>query len=127
MITATLENSLTSLDLPPIELDFINTPIENATDVQTLDGNIYTDFVNMKAAWTFNYDSLTQDQYDEIRAIYDSQFTLFEYPKITIPFYSITDRFVRMYINDKNIWNHCGAVKNVQIKFRETDQLPEVS
>lgn len=34
--------------MPEIELDFIDAPIENATDVITLDGGIYTDFTNQK-------------------------------------------------------------------------------
>lgn len=127
MITATLANSVTSLTMPPIEKQFIHAPIENATDIQTLDGNIYTDFTNQKSEWTFNYDSLTEDEYNAIRAIYDSQFSLYEYPVLSIPHYSLEDQPVRMYINEKDIWNNCGAVQNVQLRFRVTDQLPEVS
>lgn len=127
MISATLENSVTSLVLPPIEQQFLHTPIENATDVQTLDGNIYTDFTNQKSEWQFNYDSLTEDEYNAIRAIYDSQFTLFEYPFLSVAHYSLSNQPVRMYINEKDIWNNCGAIQNVQLRFRVTDQLPEVS
>lgn len=126
-ITASVENSNGSLQLPPIEQQFLNTPIENATDVQTLDGNIYTDFTSQKNEWTFNYDSLTEDEYNAIKAFYDDQFTLYEYPTLSIPHFSITDQPARMYINEKDIWNNCGAVQNVQIRFRLTDQLPEVS
>lgn len=127
MITATLTNDMTTYQLPPIEKDFIHKPIENATDVVTLDGNMYTDFVNQKSSWTFNYDSLTEEQYNDIREFYDTQFLLFDYPRLSIPYYSLSDRRVRMYINDKNIWNNCGSVQNVQLIFRETDELPEGS
>lgn len=123
MITAVLNG----LQLPPLELDFINTPIENAQDVQTLDGSIYTDFSSLNSAWTLNYVSLTEDQYNAIRAIYNSQFTLFEYPLLTISYYGVEDVPVRMYINEKDIWNHCGSVRNVQLSFRETNQLSESS
>src|SRR5688572_28231881 len=122
-ITATLNGTA----MPPIELDFINTPTENAVDVVTLDGSMYTDFVSQEYAWAFNYDSLTEAQYDAIRAIYDSQFTFYEYPLLSIPYYDIEDQPVRMRINEKNIWNHCGDVQGVQVTFRQTDQLPEVS
>lgn len=122
-ITATLNGET----MPPIEVDFIHTPTENAVDVVTLDGSMYTDFVSQQYSWTFNYESLTQDEYDALRAIYDSQFTSYEYPLLSIPYYSLADQPVRMYINEKNIWNNCGAVQNVQFTFRETDQLPEVS
>jgi hypothetical protein len=119
IITATLNGSA----MPTIQRDFLNTPKENATDIQTLDGNLYTDFVSVEHSWTFNYRSLTQDQYNVLRAIYDSQFTLFEYPLLSIPFYSLEDAPVRMYINEKNIWSNCGDVQNVQFIFRITDQL----
>lgn len=123
MITA----QLNGVDMPPIEIDFINTPTENATDVVTLDGSMYTDFISQNYGWTFNYGSLTKAQYDIIRAVYDSQFTSYEYPLLTIDYYSVEDQPVRMYINEKNIWNNCGDIQNVQITFRETPQLPEVS
>lgn len=123
MITATLNATA----MPSIEKDFIHTPTENAADVQTLSGDVYTDFVSQEYAWSFSYESLTQDEYDALRAIYDSQFTLYQYPTLSIPYYSLVEQPVRMYINEKNIWNNCGAVQNVQFTFRETSQLPEVS
>lgn len=127
MIAATLTDANGTIDMPLIESQFLHTPIENAADVQTLDGNIYTDFTGQKASWEFNYDSLTEDEYNAIRAKYDAQFTLFAYPELSVPYYSLANRSVRMYINDKDIWNNCGAVQNVKVVFRETDPLPEVS
>lgn len=123
MITSTLNGDA----MPPIEQDFISTPIENAVDVVTLDGSMYTDFTSQDRQWTFNYEVLTQAQYDELRAKYDAQFTDYQYPLLSIPFYSVEDQPARMYINEKNIWNNCGDVQNVQITFRETSQLPEGS
>jgi hypothetical protein len=122
-ITATLND----LSMPRIQRDFINTPQENATDVVTLSGEMYTDFISVEHSWTFNYESLTEAEYDALRAIYDSQFTLYEYPTLSIPFYDIVDQPVRMYINEKNIWNNCGSVQNVQFIFRITEQLEEGS
>lgn len=127
MITASLTNANGTLQLPPIEKQFLNTPVENAVDVQTLDGNIYTDFTNQKGIWEFNYDSMTEDEYNAIRAFYDAQFTLYAYPELSISHYSLANKSVRMYINEKDIWNNCGAVQNVKLTFRETDPLPEVS
>lgn len=123
MITAALSGDA----MPPIELDFIDTPIENAVDVETLSGSMYTDFTSIQRAWTFNYDSLTETEYNDLRAKYDAQFTAYQYPTLSIPYYSVADKPVRMYINEKSIWKHCGDVKGVQIRFRETPQLPEVS
>lgn len=118
MITATLNG----IDMPPIEHDFLRQPIENAQDVQTIDGNIYTDFTSLEEGWVFNYAFLTEDQYDALRLAYTQQFTLFEYPQLEIPYYGV-DSPARMYINEQNIWDNCGRVQNVQITFRLTDQI----
>lgn len=124
MITATLNGSA----LPPIEQQFIHKPLEAAVDVVTLDNSMYTDFSPSNAhSWSFDYESLTKDEYDAIRAIYDGQFADYQYPLLSIPFYSLTDKPVRMYINEKDIWDNCGDIQNVQLIFRETSQLPEVS
>lgn len=123
-ITSTLNGDA----MPPIELEFLNTPVEMTVDVVTLDNSLYTDFSgNRHSSWTYNYESLTQTQYDDLKAAYDDQFTTYQYPLLSIPYYSVTDVPCRMYINEKSIWNNCGAVQNVQVIFRETSQLPEVS
>lgn len=119
---------LNALQLPPIEKDFIHIPIELAVDIQTLDGSLYTDFSNQNVhAWEFNYDSISEDDYNAIKAIYDSQFTDFQYPLLTIAHYGVDEVPVRMTINPKNIIDNCGTVQGVQLNFRETSQLPEVS
>jgi len=128
MIIATLTNNSGTLQLPPIELDFINRNLENAVDVITLDNTIYTDFVdNDFNQWSLKWDSLTQTEYGAIREYYNAQFTDYSYPLLSIPYYSLNNVPVRMTINEKSIWNHCGDVMGVQIGFRETNPLPEVS
>ncbi|HYH16807.1 MAG TPA: hypothetical protein VD794_16360 [Flavisolibacter sp.] len=62
--------------------------------------------------------------YDAMRAIYNTQFTEYTYPLLSIPFYGVEDQPVRMYINEKNIWNNCGDLEGVQFTFRFTSQLP---
>lgn len=122
-----IQATVNGINLPPIEQQFLSTPIENATDVVTLSGETFTDFTSQGRAWTFNYDSLTKEQYDAIRSLYDAQFTDYQYPELSIPFYSVVSQPCRMTINTMDIWNHCGDVQNVKFTFRETDQLPEVS
>lgn len=119
MITATLTDANGTITLPDIEQDFLQSPIENAVDVDTLNGTTFTDFTNKKHEWSFSYDSLTEDEYNAIRAKYDAQFTTNTYPQLSIPYYSLSNKSVRMYINDKDIWNNCGSVQNVQLRFRE--------
>lgn len=125
---AEITANLNGVQMPRLERDWINTPQENAVDVVPLSGRMYTDFVSVEQSWQFNYQSLTQAQYDVLRAVYDSQFeSPFEYPLLSIPFYEIEDQPARMYINEKNIWNNCGAVQGVQITFRLTEQQSESS
>jgi hypothetical protein len=115
---------LNGIELPPLEVDFISQNLENAVDITTLDNSIYTDFIaNTFNNWTLNWESLTESEYQSIRSIYDSQFTSNTYPSLSIPYYSVENIPVRMYINIKDIWNHCGSVKGVVINLRETNQL----
>lgn len=126
MITATLSNGSTTMQLPDIEVSLDTDTIENAQDVQTLDYNIYTDFINSKRRWVLKWDSLDETTYNTLRSIYESQFTDFQYPVLDIPYYSISDVPVRLYMNTKQVWNNCGDVQNVEISLRETAQLPVI-
>lgn len=123
MITASLTNVNGTIQLPRIQRDFINAPIENAQDVETLSGEIYTDFVSLENRWIFNYASMTEAEYQAVRDFYDAQFEDLEFPLLSIPFFGVADAPARMYINDKNIWNNCGDVQGVQFIFRLTSQL----
>lgn len=127
-ITATLTDNTGTLTLPDIEVPLKTEFIDIATDVVTVSNDLYTDLVgNRRRRWTFNYSSLTEQQYDDIKAYYDNQFVTYQYPTLSIPFYSVTDVIVRMNINDQDVYNDCGNVENVIVTFRETAQLPEGS
>jgi hypothetical protein len=119
MITATLTDDNGTITLPDIEQQFLATPLGITVDVETLDFTLYTDFTAKKNEWSFSYDHMTEDEYNDIRAKYDAQFTLNDYPLLSIPFYSLSNKPVRMYINEKDVWNHCGDVQNVVLRFRE--------
>jgi len=124
MITAILTNTGGSLELPYIGVPLSEETIEAATDVVTLDNNVYTDFMNQKKAWEFPFESLTEEQYNAIRAFYNDQFVSFQYPTLTIEYYSIVDIPVRMYLNTKEVYNNCGSIQNVKLSFRQSNQLP---
>lgn len=114
MITATLGG----VALPDLEVPFIESPIEHATDVETLDGSLFTQFSGQHRQWELSWESLTEAEYDAIRAVYDTQFSTNTYPTLAVPHYSISVP-VRMKINDKDIWNNCGEVQNVKLTLRE--------
>jgi len=124
MITAFVNG----VEYPPIERKFIKASLELVNDNVTLDNSLYTDSSgDVYNMWSWQYESLTQAEYDAIRADYDLQRTSNQYALLTIPFYSITDVPARMTINDQDIWDNCGSIEGVQITFRETAQLPVVS
>lgn len=124
MITGILSNSNQAFNLPPFEVSLDTETLENAKDIVTLDYNMYTDFINHKREWSMRWDSLTEDEYNVLKSIYDEQFTLFEYPVLSIAYYGIASIPVRMYMNKKAVWNNCGDVENVEITLRESTQLP---
>lgn len=126
MITVTIEDSVGSLTLKQLGVPLVIETIEGATDVVTLDNNMRTDFTNPKRQISIPYDSLTEEQFNDIKAFYDRQYTLFEYPLINISHYGITDMACRMYLSPRNVYNNCGSVENVTITFRESVQLPAI-
>lgn len=124
-----LTDSTGSLTIPDLEVPLIESLIENAVDVETLSRDVYTDFISNgnKRVWSHSWDSIPKELYDALRGYYDRQWTLFQYPTFAIPFYGIADVPVRMTINQKNIYNNCGDVQDVQASWRETAQLPVTS
>ena len=124
MINIQLTDDVATLTLPTLEVPLTEQTIENAVDVQTLDFNVYTDFIAQKRLWSHTWATLTQAEYDALRAFYDRQFTTYKYPRITMAHYSVSDVPVRMTLNTKEVISHAGEVANVQVSFRETAQLP---
>lgn len=127
MYEIVITDSTGSLTLPDLEVPLTITTLEGATDVQTLDYNIYTDFVTTKRTVAHTWLYLTETDYNNLKAFYDRQFTLFEYPSISISALSITDMVVRMNLNPQSIIDLCGTVQGVTVSFRETSQNPASS
>lgn len=103
-----------ALEVPTIP--FLDKPIENAADVLTLDGTIYTDFVNQRREWEISWGVLDEDEYDDLKAVYDSQFSTGDYPTFLLPYYSINTP-VRVYINDRDIRKDGCEYRNVRIRL----------
>ncbi|UNQ40952.1 hypothetical protein MPC38_06790 [Prescottella equi] len=110
-----------------LEVPLSEQTIENATDVQTLDLNVYTDFIAQKRLWAHTWAYLPETDYNALRGFYDRQFTTFKYPRINIAHYGVTNVPVRMTLNTKEVVTHAGEVANVQVGFRETAPLPGVT
>lgn len=109
--------------LPLTEVPLTITPVEIASDVQVLSGNVYTDFIAQKRAWSHTWKYLTEAEYNVIKGYYDRQFTNFEYPLLTISDNGVTSIPVRMTIAPQNIIDNCGTIQDVTVSFRESKQL----
>lgn len=114
---------LNDLELPRLEVPLEREPIENAKDVETLDGSVHSDWVSLEHRWTMAWRRLTQDEYDDIYDIYTSQFETGSYPTLTIDYYGVDEVPVRMKINTKDIRNWGRYIENVEITLRETTSL----
>jgi hypothetical protein len=126
MITATLSNSNGSFELPLLEVPLSEEIIDSSTDIVTLDNNMYTDFTpDTKRRWSFPFTTMSETDYNSVKMFFNEQFTLYEYPTLSIPYYGIDQIPVRMYLNTKEVWNNCGDIQNIELSLRETDQLPE--
>lgn len=118
-----LTDSTGTSTLTATEVPLTTNPLEIATDVQVLSGNLYTDFIAQKRIWSHTWAFLTESEYNTIKGYYDRQFTLFEYPELTIADEGVANVPVRMSITPKNIIDGCGVVNDFTVSFRESRQL----
>lgn len=99
--------------------------IEGAVDVQTLDFNLYTDFIAIKKIWSHTWKYMSEADFNVLKGFYDRQFTLFKYPILTITEQGVSNVVVRMTLSPQNIIDLCGTVEGVEVSFRETAQMSE--
>lgn len=94
--------TLGGLTLKEFTIPLLVTTLENSVDVTTLDFTMYTDFANRKNEWSLHWAKLDESDYDDLKAIYDSQFSTGDYPTFVFPHYSV-DTPVRVYLNERDI------------------------
>ena len=123
MIELELTDATGTSTLQMLEVPLSIKTIEGATDVQTLDYNVYTDFLAQKRVWSHTWAYMDESDYNILKGYYDRQFTLFEYPELSIDYYNVANVPVRMTLNHQEVVNYCGRVQNVEVTFRETKQL----
>ena len=123
MIELELTDATGTSTLQMLEVPLTINTIEGATDVQTLDYNVYTDFLTQKRVWSHTWAYMDESDYNILKGYYDRQFTLFEYPELSIDYYNVANVPVRMTLNQQEVINFCGRVQNVEVSFRETRQL----
>lgn len=124
-ILTTITDSTGSFQLPYTSPPISMEKVDSFTDVVTLGNDMYTDFVNQKRGWKYQLATLTKAQYSSLKGFYDRQYTLYQYPMLTISEYPVTLVTVRMYLNTQEVYNNCGDVEDVEISFRETSPLDD--
>lgn len=97
--------------------------IEGVADVVTLDMNLYTDFFATKREWSNTLAYMTEADFNQLKGFYDRQFTLWQYPEVSIPDLNASNVVVRMSLSPRQVIDNCGTVQNVQITLRETVQM----
>ena len=90
----------------------------NETDNTTLDGTLYTDFVNNRRGWVVGWEKLKAANYDIIRAIYSEQYQYEAYHTVEIPEYGVTAA-MKINISDRNIRLNGEIIEGVSITLKE--------
>lgn len=84
----------------------------------TLDGTLYTDFVNNRRSWVVGWEKMKASDYDIIRAIYNRQYVTESIPIIQIPQYGVTAP-MKVEISDRNIRLNGEIIEGVSITLLE--------
>lgn len=90
----------------------------NETDNVTLDGTLYTDFVNNRRGWQVAWDKLKAADYDVVRALYSEQYQYEAYHTYELPEYGITAP-MKMNITDRNIRLNGEIIEGFSITLKE--------
>lgn len=98
------------------------TDIEGKSQNTTLNGNIYVDYVYNKKSFSVSIFNLKAADYATIRGFYDRQFTLNEFPLLSIPELNISEMPVFFEIGSREINSQCIVTDKLTLKFRETAQ-----
>ena len=110
--------TLGTLTLPNYtELTNIETP--NATENVTLDGSLYVDFVNRRRGWRIGWNLMDIARYDEIKALFNLQFSSGAFNNLTITDLGITALPVYMKINEKNIRYNGSNIEGFELELLE--------
>lgn len=115
---ANINTVLDGVTLPePTSMNESIVPIES--DNITLDGTLYNDFGSVRRMWTINWKTLCKADYDDLRGIWDDQYTNKAYPNLTISFYSVSNVDVKMSINERDIYWDGEQMRDITITLKE--------
>lgn len=84
----------------------------------TLDGTLYTDFINNRRSWVVGWDKLKATEYETIRALFNAQYTTEAIPVVQLVEYAISAP-MKMNISDRNIRFNGEIIEGVTVTFKE--------
>lgn len=90
----------------------------NETENITLDGTLFTDFINNRRAWVVGWEKLKAADYDTIRGLYMAQYTTESIPIVQIPEYGITAP-MKLNISDRNIRLNGEIIEGFSLTLKE--------
>lgn len=121
----TLNDDSSSWTSPAPDPPVTEERIEAASEVVTLDLNMYVDLLNTKRVWTIRWGYMNASEYTILKAFYGRQFTDLKFPDVTIPDMNVSSVVVRATLNEQNVTDESGLVENVELTLRETIQSTE--
>lgn len=102
----------------PVPTTFRQVSNQNATDNTTLDGTLYTDFVNVNRVWQVSWTVMCQEDYDILYDIFFDQFSTSDYPLLVISYYGISVP-VKVNLNEKDIYWDGNQIKGISVTLVE--------
>lgn len=93
----------------------------NETDITTLGGTLYTDFINNRRVWVIGWKLLTEEDFNIIYALYQRQYSQALYLDFQFDAYSIYSK-VKINITDQEIKYNGNLIANFSITLKE--QVP---
>lgn len=90
----------------------------NETDIVTLGGFLYTDFINNRRSWRLSWKLLREEDYTTIQNLFLKQYETGVYHPLQLPAYNIYTP-VKMGISDHNIKYNGGFVEGFSVILKE--------
>ena len=122
-LTLTIKDDTLTKVYPLLEVPLTKKREVGKTEITTLNGNVYTDYIYKKFVFEHKWAWMSEDDYRVIEGFYDRQFINHKYPIISIPELGIENMVCAMELSDQEIVSNCGTVENVTITLRETTQI----
>ena len=121
-----LQDSTTTLTLPPLEVPLTTEPDIYSTTVKTLSNDVRKHTTGgYRRSGTHTWSYMTKDEYNDLfQFFYRQEYVTFQFPRITITELGISDMTANIEVSSQQIIDSCGEHQNVTLSWRESLQNP---